>query len=245
MPQAVNVITRSPSEVVQQTPVAQAANGICFASSGEVTLATSDLERMVAAVPRSAAAALRDKAYYFVPLTVSQGDETVIADRYDVTLSDNAVCHRNLTLGDSQCVFISTRLMDDKFSVAFEFYINVAHAVVERAGVSSTFSDLAWKQVQEGVRGEGSVDAFELRKLATTPGPDTEKHTNDYFAAAFSDAIAVYLLSLYIDVDYHDLRERDYPLLAPTALAERLRKVAELFPPNPGFEFGIYYKRRT
>src|SRR5256885_6418569 len=74
MPQAVNVITRSPSEVVQQTPVAQAANGICFASSGEVTLATSDLERMDAAVPRSAAAALPDKAYYFVPLTVSQGN---------------------------------------------------------------------------------------------------------------------------------------------------------------------------
>ena len=28
--------------------------------------------------------------------------ETVIADRYDVALSDNAVCHRNLDLGDSQ-----------------------------------------------------------------------------------------------------------------------------------------------
>jgi hypothetical protein len=45
-------------------------------------------------------------------------------------------------------------------------------------------------------------------------------------------------------VDYYDLRERDYPLLAPTPLAERLRKVAELFPPNPGFEFAIYYRRR-
>ncbi len=54
---------------------------------------------MVAAVPRAAAAALERKAYYFVPLTVNQGDETVIADRYDVALSDNAVCHRNLELG--------------------------------------------------------------------------------------------------------------------------------------------------
>ena len=34
-------------------------------------------------------------------------------------------------------------------------------------------------------------------------------------------------------------------LLAPTALAERLRKITELFPPNPGFEFAIYYKRRN
>ena len=80
---------------------------------------------------------------------------------------------------------------------------------------------------------------------ATGTGPDTEKYKNEYMAAAFSDAISIYLLSLYIDVDYDDLRERDYSLLAPTPLAERLRKIAELFPPNPGFEFAVYYKRRS
>jgi hypothetical protein len=244
MSQAAPAITRSPADVVRQTPVSQAANGICYAVSGQITLSEADLERMIAAVPRSAAAALERKAYYFVPLTVSQGDETVIADRYDVTLSDNAVCHRNLNLGDSQCVFISTRLMDDKFSVAFEFYINVGHAVVERAGVSDAFADLAWRQVESGVRGETSLDAWEARKLATSHGPDAEKYRNEYVSAAFSDAISIYLLTLFLDVDYYDLRERDYPLLAPTALAERLRKVAELFPPNPGFEFAVYYKRR-
>jgi len=200
---------------------------------------------MVAAVPDAAAAALKRKAYYFVPLTVNQGDETVIADRYDVALSDNAVCHRNLDLGDSQCVFISTRLMDDKFSVAFEFYINVGHAVVEKAGVSQAFADLVWKQVQNKARGETSLDAWESRKLATGPGPDTEKYKNEYLSASFSDAISIYLLSLFIDVDYYDLRERDYPLLAPAQMAERLKKVAELFPANPGFDFTIYYKRRT
>jgi len=200
---------------------------------------------MIAAVPRGVAAALDRKAYYFVPLTVSQGEETLIADRYDVTLSDNAVCHRNLNLGDAQCVFISTRLMDDKFSVAFEFYINVGHALVEKAGVSESFAEVAWKQVEAGVRGETSLDAWDARKLATACGPDSEKYKNEYLQAAFSDAISIYLLSLCLDVDYYDLRERDYPLLAPTPLAERLRKIAELFPPNPGFEFAIYYKRRS
>jgi hypothetical protein len=239
------VITRLPADVVRQTPVSQASNGICYAVSGEVTVSNTDLERMVAAVPVSAAAALARKAYYFVPLTVNQGDETVIADRYDVALSDNAVCHRNLNLGDSQCVFISTRLMDDKFSVAFEFYINVGHAVVEKAGVSQAFADLVWKQVEANVKGETSLDAWESRKLATSNGPNTEKHKNEYFAAAFSDSISIYLLSLFLDVDYYDLRERDYPLLAPSAMAERLRKVAELFPANPGFEFAVYYKRRS
>jgi hypothetical protein len=245
MSQVAPPITRAPAEVVRQTPVSQASNGICYASSGEITVSESDLQRMVAVVPDAAAAALKRKAYYFVPLTVNQGDETVIADRYDVALSDNAVCHRNLELGDSQCVFISTRLMDDKFSVAFEFYINVGHAVVEKAGVSQAFADLVWKQVQNKARGETSLDAWESRKLATGTGLDTEKYKNEYLAASFSDAISIYLLSLFIDVDYYDLRERDYPLLAPSQMAERLKKVAELFPANPGFEFTIQYKRKT
>src|SRR6266852_2674257 len=244
MSQVAPPITRAPAEVVRQTPVAQAPNGICYACSGEITVSETDVQRMVAAVPDAAAAALKRKAYYFVPLTVNQGDETMIADRYDVALSDNAVCHRNLNLGDSQCVFISTRLTDDKFSVAFEFYINVGHALVEIAGVSHEFSELAWKQVEAGTRGETSLDAWEARKLALAGGPDAERFKNEYFEATLSDTISIYLLSLYLDVDYYDLRERDYPLLAPSALAERLRKVAEMFPANAGYEFAVLYKRR-
>lgn len=244
MSQAAQVITRPPAEIIREAAVSQATNGICYAISGEMSISAADTERMISVVPKPIAAALDRKAYYFVPLTVNQGDETVIADRYDVALSDNAVCHRNLDLGGSQCVFISTRLMDDKFSIAFEFYINVGHAFVERAGVSQEFADLVWKQADSKVRGETSLDAWESRKLVTSHSPDAEKHKNEYFAAAFADAISIYLLSLFLDVDFQDLRERDYPLLAPAALAERLRKVAQLFPANPGYEFAIYYRRR-
>src|SRR5438552_19176088 len=200
MSQAAPAITRSPAEVVRLTPVSQAGNGICYAVAGETAVTSIDLERMIAAVPAKVARALERKAYYFVPLTVSHGEETLIADRYDVTLSDNAVCHRNLNLGDSQCVFISTRLMDDKFSVAFEFYINVGHALVERVGVSDAFADMVWKQVEAGARGETSLDAWEARKFATSHGPDTEKYRNEFLAAAFADAISIYLLSLFLDV---------------------------------------------
>src|SRR5215471_3649039 len=245
MSQAAQAITRPPAEIIREAPVSQAPNGICYAVSGEMSLSTVDTERMVSVVPNPIAAALDRKAYYFVPLTVNQGDQTVIADRYDVALSDNAVCHRNLELGGSQCVFISTRLMDDKFSIAFEFYINVGHAFVDRAGVSNEFAELVWKQAEANLRGETSMDAWESRKTAMGRGPEAEKHKNDYFAAAFADAISIYLLSIFLDVDYHDLRERDYPLLAPAAMAERLRKIAELFPPQPGFEFNIYYRRRS
>ena len=52
------------------------------------------------------------------------------------------------------------------------------------------------------------------------------------------------MLSLALDFDYHDLREREYPLLAAPALAERLRHVAGLFPANAGYEFQIHYRRK-
>jgi hypothetical protein len=244
MAQTAQAPTRPAAEVIRQAQVSQATSGVCYVSIGEIPLGAAELERMVNTVPLAIAAALSRKAYYFVPLTVSQGDETLIADRYDVALSENAVCHRNLTAGDAQCVFISTRLMDDKFSIAFEFFINVAHAFVEQAGVSAQFSELTWKQVQEGVRGETSLDAWELRKLATAPSGDSERAKGEYFQAAFSDAIAVYMLASFLDVDYYDLRERDYPLLAPAAMAERLRLVHQLFPSNPGYEFAVYYRRK-
>ena len=248
MSSSAQVATAEPSEIVRQSPVSQAANGVCYAQTGETAISAHDLERMVGAVPKSIAAGLERKAFYFVPLAVSDGEQTLIADRYDVALSDRAVCHRNLKLGNSQCIFISTRLMDDRFSVAFEFYINVGHNFVDRAGVSQEFAELAWKQVEKGVRGETSMDAYELRQKSGagrgSNGRVDEKVKSEYLSAAFSDAIAIYILSLYLDVDYFDLREREYPLLAPPAMSERLRKIAELFPPNPGFEFNIFYRRR-
>jgi hypothetical protein len=245
MPDLVPAVTHNPSEILRTTPVQQASNGVCYAVFGDLTLANHDLERMIAAVPVVIAAALERKAYYFVPLTLGEGEETLIAERYAVELSESAVCHRNLKLGNSECVFISTRLMEDRFSIAFEFYINVGHAFVERAGVSQAFTDVVTRQIQDRVRGETSLDAHELRKVATSGGPDAEQARADYLETSFADAIAIYMLSTYIDVDYYDLREREYPLLAPAAMAERLRSVAELFPANPGFEFAVYYKRRA
>src|SRR5436189_5323923 len=111
MSQAAPAITRPPAEVVRHTPVSQAPNGICYAVAGEVSVREADLQRMVAAVPDAAAAALERKAYYFVAVTVNQGDDAVIVDRYDVSRSEKAVCHRNLEMGDSLCRFIPTLLL--------------------------------------------------------------------------------------------------------------------------------------
>ena len=247
MSQAVNAQLRSAQEIIRDARVTQAPNGICYTTSGDVMLPSDDLERIIGAVPRAIAAALDRKAFYFVPITIGDGDKTLVIERFDGAPPEGAICHRNIDSGNAQCVFISTRLLEDRFSIAFEFYINVGHAFVDKAGMSPEFAELVWSQAAGNVRGETSLDAHEYRKQAQSSisGRVDEKAKSDYLAAAFCDAIAIYLLSLRLDVDYYELRERDYPLLAPSALAERLKKVAELFPPNPGFQFNIFYKRRS
>lgn len=247
MSQTANAPLRSAQEIIRDVRVTQAPNGVCYTALGEVTLPSADLERMVQAVPRAMAAALDRKAFYFVPLAFSEGDDPLIAERFDAAFNAQAACHRDVDAGDAQYVFISTRLLDDRFSVAFEFYIHVGHAFVEKAGISPEFADLVWSQAAANVRGETSLEAFELRKQALSgdAGRTDEKAKSGYLSAAFSDAIAIYLLALCLDVDYYELREREYPLLAPSAMAQRLKKIAELFPPGPGFEFNIFYRRRA
>jgi hypothetical protein len=240
-------------QVARETAVRHAPNGIAYAAFGDNSLEGGDLERLVQAVPAAIASALARKAYYFVPLALSEGrvgDATMVAPAYSTELGDQATCHRNVTLDNSEGVFISTRLLGDRFALAFEFFINVGHAFVDVAGVPEGFQQLAWGQAMSDVRGETSQDAWESRNLSL-PGKSEGKSTIDeraktsFLESAFSDAIAIYLLSLAIDFDYAELREREYPLLAPNALAERLHLIAKLFPPNPGYEFAVRYRRRA
>jgi hypothetical protein len=256
---------------VAHSPARLAANGLRYASFGETGLDPAELERMVLAVPASIAAALDRKTWYFVPLALTEGrsepglhraghEETIIAPAYTVDLAEFAICHRNVDIPSidhqpaTEGVFISTRLLSDRFALAFEFFINASHAFVDHAGVPASFSDLVWNQALADIRGETSQDAWECRAGALSVAAGSamenkprvdEKAKLEYLEAAFSDAVAIYLLSLALDFDYSELREREYPLLAPTALAERLRLVAKLFPPAPPYEFSIRYRRRA
>jgi hypothetical protein len=237
-------------KVATQVTVIEAPNGIHYASWGENRISDADLERLVGAVPVALTGALRHRAYYFVPLAIADTGENLIAPAFNVELGDRAVCHRNASFGSTEAVFLSTRLVEDRFGLAFEFFINVSHNFVEIAGVPDSFANLAWSQAETQVRGETSQDAWETRRRAQEPaqkGAKTvidERARNGFFESAFSDALAVYMLSLAVDFDYHDLREREYPLLAAPALAERLRHVAGLFPANPGYEFQVLYRRK-
>jgi hypothetical protein len=235
-------------KVATLVSILQAPNGIHYAAWGETRISEPDLEHLVGAVPTTLSAALENRAYYFVPLAIDENDDTLIAPSYTVELGDRAICHRNAVFGATQAVFLSTRLVEDRFGLAFEFFINIAHNFVEAAGVPESFSTLVWSQAEAQVRGESSQDAWETRRRAqdTHAGqtPIDERARSAYFESSFSDSLAIYMLALAVDFDYHDLREREYPLLAAPALAERLRHVATLFPANPGYEFQILYRRK-
>lgn len=248
----------SAAEAARQATAGRTPNGVRYAAFGENNLDSKDLERMVQAVPLAVAGALAAKTYLFVPLALSQGrgsDVTLVAAAYTPELGDQAVCHRNVALDDTEAVFISTRLLGDRFALAFEFFINVSHAFVDAAGVPEEFNELVWAQAVADVRGETSQDAWENRGAALGGGGKVsdktgrkpvidEKARSSYLESAFSDTVAIYQLSLAVDFDYSELREREYPLLAPNALADRLRLAAKLFPANAGYEFSIRYRRR-
>jgi hypothetical protein len=246
------------TQVIHDAAVRHASNGIRYAAYGDNNLADKDLERMVQAVPIAIAGALTRKTYYFVPLALSDrrgGEATLIAPAYTPEFGDQAICHRNVTHDGTEGVFISTRLLGDRFALAFEFFINVGHAFVDVIGVPEAFDHLVWGQALADVRGETSQDAWESRNLSVgASGKEDridgepvidEKAKTSFLESAFSDAVAIYQLSLSVDFDYSELREREYPLLAPQALADRLRLVAKLFPPNPTYEFSIRYRRRV
>ena len=156
---------------------------------------------------------------------------------YTAELADEAICHRNVTLGEREGVFLSTRLLGDKFAVAFELFINVGHGFVEALGVPESFAGMCWAQALADVRGETSQDAWEDRATALVDKAKVdEKSRTSYLEAAFADALAIYLLSLAVLTSItRSCGSGSIRLLAPQALAERLRLVAKLFPPNTGY----------
>ena len=279
MPDALTTDLLTPEEAAQQATASTALNGVRYATLGRLdspTTTPAEITRLVNAVPVTIARGLSKHVYFFVPLALSGArlagedsapvapfpvsDITLIAPAYSAALLDKAICHRNARIAGEEYVFLSSRLHSDRFALAFEFFINVAHNFVDTVGTPAAFADLAWQQAHANVRGETSMDAWEdraaalgqqlsdgdsarIRPVRTTGGID-EKARADFYAAAFSDALAIYLLSLHLDLDYADLREREYPLLAAPALAERLKAVNRLFPANDGYKFQILYRRR-
>ena len=260
------------AEAVRAITLATGRNTLHYGVFGELDTTGETIQRIVEAVPAAIAATLPGHAFIFVPLTLGEtahARDTEIARVHTADFEDRATCHRTVPLDDLTYTFISTRLMQDRFALAFELFINVGHQYVDALTAAKTplperLTSLLWAQALADVRGETSQDSYEARKRAielsaeaTSGAPlhsasasaspaasSAEEQRDRFFQSAFADILAIYILSLAIDLDYADLREREYPLLAIPAFAERLRLAAELFPPPPGYEFAIRYRRR-
>ncbi len=237
-------------DAATQAQMLTGAQGVRYAVYGDLGTVAQELERLVGTVPRAMSEALQRTVFYFVPLTIPAARDQVedrgamVAPVFTEALAERAICHRNVKLADHEGVFLSARLHADAFALAFELFINVAHSFVDVAGVHAEFGELVWAQARAAVKGETSHDAWSTRAKATANGGVDEKAKTEFLEAAFVDALAIYMLSLSMDLDYVDLRERDYPLLDARALADRLRAVNKLFPPNAGYAFAIRYRRR-
>jgi len=257
-------------EAVRATTLARARNTLRYGVFGELETTGDTLQRIVEAVPAAIAGAIPSNAFVFVPLAIGEtahARDTEIARVHTPDLADRAICHRTVPIEGSTYTFISTRLMQDRFALAFELFINVGHQYVDalaeqknaasRAPLPERFTTLLWSQALAEVRGETSQDSYEARKRAVELSPEArsgmaaaelsktaEEQSTRFYEAALADALAIYMLSLAIDLDYADLREREYPLLAAPALADRLRLIADLFPPPSGYEFSLRYRRR-
>ena len=81
-----------------------------------------------------------------IPDDAHSSGETLIAPQYTTELSDRAICHRNVHFAGADYIFISTRLMQDKFALAFELFINIGHHFVDAAGVPASFGELVDRQ---------------------------------------------------------------------------------------------------
>lgn len=252
-------------EAVRATTLARARNSLRYGVFGELDTTSDTLQRIVEAVPSAVAAALPANAFVFVPLAIGEtahAPDTEIARIHSAELADRAICHRTVPIDGSTYTFISTRLMQDRFALAFEVFINVGHQYVDALStvggqIPERFTALLTAQALSDARGETSQDSYEERKRAfdvvsqsgrAGSSPDAPEAPDErrarFFEAALADSLAIYMLSLAIDIDYADLREREYPLLAAPALADRLRIIAELYPPPSGYEFSIRYRRR-
>jgi hypothetical protein len=74
------------SQVAQQTPVRQSENRLSYAIFADTHITAQELEPIVQAVPNAVAAALTRHAYYFVPLTIGETEETMVAPGYTIDL---------------------------------------------------------------------------------------------------------------------------------------------------------------
>ena len=187
---------------------------------------------MVQAVPIAIAGALAHKNYYFVPLALATGEEAKPRWWRRPTRRSSAIRRSATAMSTTMARRESSSLRDCWRQVCTGF--RVLHqcwpCFVDVIGVPEVFDQLVWGQAIADIRGETSQDAWESRNLALGASGQTEKVNgrpvvderarNNLLKPHFPMQLRSISSRLSVDFDYSELREREYPLLAPQALAD-------------------------
>lgn len=250
-------------EMLRSGRVQTAENGLMYAVIPEVAAngnggngETSDrsLAHLVAAVPRTLVPRLGRSVCYFVPWLMKQRKTVAIAQQpAGEGETRKELCHHLDVKPSGNLLLISLRFYEhDSYGLAMEFFDKIAYlAALEPApppagNGGDEFEALLRRQL-ETKPGELTPEAWEWRTGLNEAAPAAEAEAwLNYRRAAETDALGLYMAALHTDVFYEDLfePEAEFPALDAELVAERVRVLERLYPPNRGFSLQIVRPRR-
>lgn len=240
-------------EVLRAAEVRTAGNGLAYAylpdGGGPEAAGAAALERLVATVPAGVTPRLGRTAVYFVPWLVKQRRGVAVATEPPREGEERKqLCHHLDIKPSGNLLLISLEFYgEDRYGLAMEFFDKAAYIAALEPADRPDFYELIERQMRQP-GGELTAEAAEWRAEAlerrAKDAPDAEAEAN-YRRAAETDALGVYMASLFTDVFYEDIAEGgdNQRPLAPEALYERVRVLERLYPPNRGYSLQIIRER--
>ena len=230
-------MTKGPSipvrKYVEQPPgvVSGLAHDWEYCSS--VLLSRSEERTMVrepvSAIPEGVAGRLRPLRIRVVPYIQCLPDGDVVREEKPAGNTHTAVW---LEQGEVMEILLACRELN-AHDTGFELLAATAEILQSRAGPEemARYRKVIEDELATGVPGEIDEETFEVKKTLLAAGDEGPKR-EEYVARSFSATLAEYMHGLWHDVE---VRIGPHHLPVP-ALRYRLELMADLFPPNRGYQ---------
>jgi hypothetical protein len=207
---------------------------------------------MVEAVPRSLVPRIGRTACYFVPwlLKEKRGIAIETAAEAPEDGDQKTLCHHLDLKPQGNLLIISLQFYQhDGYGLAMEFFDKVAYVASLQPEARDDLYRLLERQLRDEQNGEMTPEAFAWRKELVQQrrrGETAEEALTNYRRAAETDALGVYMASLFTDVFYEDLFDEDedeMKPLSPDHFYERIRTAERLYPANRGYSLQVVRQR--
>ena len=239
-------------EMLRSSEVRTAGNGVVYAVVEPGEADVRSLEQMVEAVPRSLVPRIGRTACYFVPWLLKEKRDVVIETAAEAPEDgeQKALCHHLDLKEQGNLLVISLQFYQhDSYGLAMEFYDKIAYVASLQPETRDDFYRLLERQLRDEHGGEMTPEAFAWRKELLQQrhrGDAAEEAETNYRRATETDALGVYMASLFTDVFYEDLfddgEETSTPL-SPDHFYDRIRTAERLYPANRGYSLQVVRQR--